>query len=218
MEKGEVFDFPETAKVGKVFAGLGWDVTDGAEVDIDVSAICLSQEGQELGAVFFGNTEDFGLEHSGDNVTGEGDGDDEVISADLDKIPAKVDQIFFVVNVYTKGKTFDQISNAYCRIYDSTGSELARYLLREGRNEKGLIISRLFREPGSRWGFQALGQFCRGTMWKDAVPEVRALVAKSAREFQAHRADSMASSMGARPSGVPARPPPSQDKKDCTVM
>jgi tellurium resistance protein TerZ len=196
-------------------------------VDVDVSAICLSQEGQELGAVFFGNTREFGLEHSGDNLTGEGDGDDEVISAELDRIPAKVGQIFFVVNIYTRGVTFDQVSNPYCRIFDGSGNELARYRLKEGRGEKGLVISRLFREPGSRWGFQALGQFCRGSMWKDAVPDVAALVGKPARAFQARSGSfPMEPSAGAGPS-VTVRPPApalvdgkkeSEVCADCAVM
>jgi tellurium resistance protein TerZ len=196
MEKGDVFDFPETAKMGKVFAGVGWDAVPGVTVDVDVSAICFSQDGRELGAVFFGNAREFGLEHSGDNDTGEGDGDDEVISAELDGIPAEVGEIFFVANVFG-GATFDQLSNPYCRLLDGSGAELVRYRLGEGRGEKGLIVSRLFREPGSRWGFQALGQFCRGSVWKDAVPEVAALVGKPATAFQA--------SPGAFPMGPPAQ-------------
>merc|ERR1719277_192960 len=246
MEKGDVCALPESSTVKKVFAGLGWDVAAGAEVDLDVSAVCLSREGQELGAVFFGNTEEFGLEHSGDNLDGEGDGDDEMISADLERIPPRVDQIVFVVNVYSNGVTFDQVSNAYCRIFDSSSTELARYMLREGRNERGLIISRLFREPGDRWGFQALGQFCRGKTWKDAVPDVVALVKKPATAFQvrsdtsttlggppaasfAPSAPPMSSFGGPYGGGGPgrpsaasasARPPPrpTDTKKDCAVM
>ncbi|CAK0893342.1 unnamed protein product [Prorocentrum cordatum] len=240
MEKGEVFALPESSSVKRVFAGLGWDVADGAEVDLDVSAVCLSKDGQELGAVFFGNTSEFGLEHSGDNLDGEGDGDDEVISADLERMDPRVDQIVFVVNIYSNGVTFDQVSNAYCRIFDGSNNELARYLLREGRNERGLIISRLFREPGDRWGFQAVGQFCRGKTWKDAIPEVVALVKKPATAFQVRSDTSM--SLGGPPTasfqpsappasprphggGGPGRPsvqavppPPAGSKKDCAVM
>ncbi|CAK0844033.1 unnamed protein product [Prorocentrum cordatum] len=197
MEKGEVFGLPETGSLGQVFAGLGWDVASGdeVEVDLDVSAICFSKEHRELGAVFFGNDEDFGLKHSGDNLTGEGDGDDEVISADLAKIPPNVEQIVFVVNIYTNGVTFGQVSNAYCRIFDSSGAELAR-------SERGLIISRLFREPGDRWGFQALGQFCRGKTWKDAVPEVLALAKKPATAFQVRSESTM--SLDSIPTGTAA--------------
>lgn len=248
MEKGGVVDFPETATLGQVYAGLGWDVsaTASEEIDLDVSAVCFSKDGRELGAVFFGNTEDFGLVHSGDNLDGAGEGDDEVISADLENIPPNVDQIFFVVNVYTNGVTFGQVSNAYCRIFDCDGVEMARYLLREGQGERGLIISRLFRVPGNRWGFQALGQFCRGKTWKDAIPDVTALVRRPATDFQFGGSSTMSfadstgvaswtmpaasapptgSHAGAGWAGEPGRPsvtavPPQQggQKKDCTVM
>mmetsp|Transcript_46928 Transcript_46928/g.84622 ORF Transcript_46928/g.84622 Transcript_46928/m.84622 type:complete len:202 (-) Transcript_46928:29-634(-) len=156
----------------------------GGEVDLDVSAVMLNKDAKVMGAVFFGQTEGWGFEHSGDNLTGEGDGDDEVIHANLANVPADVEQIFFVVNVYTSGVSFDKVSNAYCRIFDSTGEELARYVLREGRGERGLVIARFFREPGMRWGFQAVGKFCRGQTWKDSVPEIEPLARFNARQMQ----------------------------------
>eukprot|EP00441_Pelagodinium_beii_P019766 CAMPEP_0197655024 /NCGR_PEP_ID=MMETSP1338-20131121/39202_1 /TAXON_ID=43686 ORGANISM="Pelagodinium beii, Strain RCC1491" /NCGR_SAMPLE_ID=MMETSP1338 /ASSEMBLY_ACC=CAM_ASM_000754 /LENGTH=377 /DNA_ID=CAMNT_0043230587 /DNA_START=8 /DNA_END=1141 /DNA_ORIENTATION=- len=176
MEKGSVVCLPRSNLLGQVNAGLGWDVSpEVGEVDLDVSAVFFSKEGRMLGAVFFGNTEDFGCVHSGDNLTGEGEGDDEVISADFSLIPDSVQQIFFVVNIYSNGVTFEKVSNAYCRLLDSSGVELARYALQEGRGERGLVIARMMREPGARWGFQALGQFCKGRTWKDSVPELQSL-------------------------------------------
>eukprot|EP00440_Ansanella_granifera_P001255 gb/GFBE01001351.1/.p1 GENE.gb/GFBE01001351.1/~~gb/GFBE01001351.1/.p1 ORF type:complete len:401 (+),score=102.13 gb/GFBE01001351.1/:1-1203(+) len=187
MEKGSMVNLPPSNSLGTISAGLGWDVCQSAgaeDVDLDVSAVCFSREGKLLGAVFFGNTEDFGLFHSGDNLTGEGDGDDEVIHADLNSIPATVEQIFFVVNVYSQHVTFEQVSNAYCRIFDSSGEELARYVLQEGRGQRGLIMARMVREAGGRWGFQALGKFCHGTMWKDSVQDMSRLACMSVRELQ----------------------------------
>lgn len=184
MEKGSVMDLPDTNTLGVIAAGLGWDVMSGGDVDLDVSAVMLNKDGKTMGAVFFGQTEGWGFQHSGDNLTGEGDGDDEVIHADLAHVPADVEQIVFVVNVYTKGISFDKVSNAYCRIFDASGEELARYVLREGRGERGLIIARLFREPGGRWGFQAIGKFCRGQTWKDSVPEIEPLARFNARQMQ----------------------------------
>jgi len=186
MEKGAVFDLPETSSLGQIAACLGWDVspTAGKDVDLDVSAVFFSKEGKPVGAVFFGNTEEFGFQHSGDNLTGEGDGDDEMIIANLQTVPREVEQIFFVVNVYTQNVTFGQVFNAYCRILDSSNNELARYVLREGKNERGLIIARLFREPGDRWGFQALGKFCRGQTWKDSIRDMQPIVQMSARAVQ----------------------------------
>jgi len=183
MEKGGVLDLPQT--MGKITVGLGWDTDDG-EVDLDVSAILLDRNGNDVEAVFFGRLEcdEHGIFHSGDNLTGEGDGDDEVITADLEGVPEDVQQIFFVVNIYTNGVSFEQVENAYCRIFDRTRAEFARYILREGRGKRGLIIARLFREPGERWGFQALGQFCRGKTWKDAVEDMAPLVRTSAQTLQ----------------------------------
>jgi len=177
MEKGSVVALPQSNMLGQVSAGLGWDVSpELGEADLDVSAVFFSKEARVLGAVFFGNTEDFGFAHSGDNLTGEGEGDDEVISADLSSIPDSVQQVFFVVNIYSNSVTFDKVSNAYCRLVDSSGMELARYALREGQGERGLVMARMVREPGARWGFQALGQFCKGRTWKDSVPELQRLV------------------------------------------
>ncbi|CAE7292609.1 terZ [Symbiodinium natans] len=188
MEKASVVDLPQAASCGAVQACLGWDVCPdaGVDVDLDVSAVVVGSDGCVKGAVFFGELQGWALTHSGDNLTGEGDGDDEVITANLQDIPVDIHQIVFIVNVYTRGVTFEKVSNAYCRILDSSGEEMARYVLREGRGERGLIMARLFRENGAgeRWGFQALGSFCRGQTWKDSVPEIQALAKKSARELQ----------------------------------
>merc|ERR1712216_649852 len=73
---------------------------------------------------------------------------------------------------------------AYCRLFDGSANELARYQHKQGGHESGLIIARLFREPGARWGFQALGSFSKATIWKDAVPDMAAIFRKSPRELQ----------------------------------
>lgn len=81
--------------------------------------------------------------------------------------------------------TFDRVQSAYCRICDNEGAELARYVLREARGESGLLIARLFREPGvRRWGFQAVGTFCKGNTWKDSVNDMRKLCQTGARTLQ----------------------------------
>merc|ERR1712008_228850 len=101
-----------------------------------------------------------------------GDGDDEQIIVQLQQVGAVVQQIFFVVNIYTKGKTFRQVTNPFCRVVDEVSqSELCRYSLRDcaGHNN-GLLIARLVREAGGRWGFHALGLPCHGTMYKDSLP------------------------------------------------
>merc|ERR1712232_620411 len=101
MEKGTVFDLP--SDLGRITVGLGWDVDDG-EVDLDVSAVLLDAATQFLEAVFFGRleSEEHGIKHTGDNLTGEGDGDDEQIVLNLDSIGPRVQMVYFVVNIYTK--------------------------------------------------------------------------------------------------------------------
>jgi len=174
MEKGGVMDLPQD--LGRVTVGLGWDVDDGA-CDVDVSAVLLDGAGRDLEAVFFGRLEsvEHGITHTGDNLTGEGDGDDEQIVVDLARIGPAVQQVYFVVNIYTQNRTFAQVANPYCRIVeDAGGSELCRYRLREAGGESGLIIAKVAREAGGRWGFHALGLPCRGRTYKDSLPHIRA--------------------------------------------
>ncbi|CAJ1382988.1 unnamed protein product [Effrenium voratum] len=226
MEKASVLDLPQAHSMGKVCAGLGWDVSPrvGVDVDLDVSAVLLDAGAEALGAVFFGQLEGWAFKHSGDNLTGEGAGDDEVIEVNLVDIPAQVEQAFFVVNVYTRGVTFEQIDRAYCRIFDSSGEELARFVLQDGRGECGLIIGRLFREfagDAARWGFQALGSFCKGQTWKDSVAAIKALARRSPKELQT-RSGTMSFPSRAEPAApapVPAPAPAEAPKSSaCAVM
>eukprot|EP00931_Biecheleriopsis_adriatica_P094633 TRINITY_DN6825_c0_g1_i1.p1 TRINITY_DN6825_c0_g1~~TRINITY_DN6825_c0_g1_i1.p1 ORF type:complete len:510 (+),score=107.63 TRINITY_DN6825_c0_g1_i1:35-1531(+) len=175
MEKGGVLDLPKD--MGKITVGLSWDVDDG-EADLDVSAILLDAEGNMLEAVFFGRLESVqhGITHMGDNLTGEGEGDDEQIKADLNMIGPDCQQVFFVVNIYDQSKTFSCVANPCARIVeDSSESEWCRFNLNEAGNDNGLIIAKIAREAGGRWGFHALGVPCRGTMYKDTLPEVQRL-------------------------------------------
>mmetsp|Transcript_87957 Transcript_87957/g.174580 ORF Transcript_87957/g.174580 Transcript_87957/m.174580 type:complete len:381 (-) Transcript_87957:98-1240(-) len=172
MEKGSVVDLPKTADMRKVVAGLGWDTSAG-DVDLDVSVVLVDQGGGHVETVFFGNLEYAGVTHSGDNLTGEGGGDDETIALELDKIPSNVQQAIFVINIYTNGKSFAEVANPYCRVISKDGDEFCRYQLSEAGSEQGLVVARLFRDAGGgRWSFQAAGMPCRGRTWKDSMPTV----------------------------------------------
>mmetsp|Transcript_94590 Transcript_94590/g.282497 ORF Transcript_94590/g.282497 Transcript_94590/m.282497 type:complete len:417 (-) Transcript_94590:42-1292(-) len=184
MEKGAVVDLPRSEDIKQVIAGLGWDTLKG-DVDLDVSAVLFDASGKHRDAIFFGNLEGHGLHHSGDNLTGEGAGDDETIVMDLEVVPDWVRQVFFCVNIYTNGTSFERVANPYCRMMDASGTELARYELKEAGKHNGLIIARLFRDGrGARWGFQAIGTFCRGRTWKDSVTEMAQVFAKSPQQLQ----------------------------------
>jgi len=174
MEKGGVLDLPQG--LGQITVGLGWDVDEG-ESDLDVSAVLMDHNGTDVEAVFFGRleSEGHGIQHTGDNLTGEGDGDDEQIVVNLDQIGNSIQQVFFVVNIYTPHRSFAQVAEPFCRVIDnSSGAELCRYALRDAGSESGLIIAKIAREAGGRWGFHALGLPCRGRTYKDSTSQLRA--------------------------------------------
>merc|ERR1711879_561733 len=171
---GGVLDLPQG--LGQITVGLGWDVDEG-ECDLDVSAVLMDGDGKDVEAVFFGRleSEHHGIQHTGDNLTGEGEGDDEQIIVNLDQVGSSIQQVFFVVNIYTPHRTFAQVAEPFCRVVDnSTGAELCRYALRDAGSESGLIIARIAREAGGRWGFHALGLPCRGRTYKDSTTQLRA--------------------------------------------
>jgi tellurium resistance protein TerZ len=225
MEKGGVLDMPQD--LNAITVGLGWDVNDG-EVDIDVSAVLMTPDGTEVETVFFGNLTSVkhGIEHTGDNLTGAGDGDDEQIIVGLDKIGPAVQQVIFVVNIYTPRKSFVQVANPYCRAVDnSSGSELCRYSLREAGNGNGLIVSKLAREAGNRWGFHALGLPCSGRTYKDSMAAIRQVCHQDTRRLMAHSMSTVSEfPTGTAASRPPAgtslsQPPPAgSSNKDCVLQ
>ena len=152
-----------------VSVGLGWDVrsTTGDDFDLDASALGLDPNHRIVADeyfVFFNNTSspDGSIVHQGDNLTGEGEGDDEVINVDLPSVPATVDSIVFPVSIYdaeTRGQSFGQVRNAFIRVVDqANGNELARYDLSEDAStETAMVFGELYRN-GAEWKFRAIGQ------------------------------------------------------------
>ncbi|MFD8724947.1 tellurium resistance protein TerD [Streptomyces sp. Ag109_O5-1] len=151
-----------------VMIGLGWDArsTTGAPFDLDASAL-LCQGGRVLGDewfVFYNQLKspEGSVEHTGDNLTGEGEGDDESILVDLPKVPETCDKIVFPVSIHMadeRGQTFGQVSNAFIRVVNQAdGQELARYDLSEDAStETAMIFGELYRYQGE-WKFRAVGQ------------------------------------------------------------
>uniref|UniRef100_A0A7S1Q8N6 TerD domain-containing protein n=1 Tax=Alexandrium catenella TaxID=2925 RepID=A0A7S1Q8N6_ALECA len=184
MEKGSVVDLPRTSHVKTIKTALGWDTSSG-KVDLDVSAVLLDGNHKEWDCIFFGKQHGQGLTHSGDNLTGAGEGDDEVITVNLEQVPKRVEQIILVINIYTKGKSFALVANPYCRVLAANGDELCLYKLNEAGDKEALIIARLFREyGGERWGFQALGIPCIGQTWKDSMPHIKQAACVDVRTLQ----------------------------------
>merc|ERR1712107_339816 len=100
----------------------------------------------------------FGVSHSGDSLAGSSQTDDEALQMDLTQVPSRVDQIFMLLTI--ANGTFQNVKSAYARVCDQDTRQLARYSVTGRRVESGLIVGRLVREPGKRWGFQAVGKYC----------------------------------------------------------
>jgi tellurium resistance protein TerD len=153
--------------------GLGWDVraTDGAAFDLDGVAFLLNQSGKvrsDADFIFYNNAKsaDGSVQHSGDNRTGAGEGDDETLSIDLTKVPADVDRIVLAVTIHegdVRRQNFGQVSRAFIRcINAANNSEIARYDLSEdGSTESAMIFGEVYRN-GADWKFRAVGQGFNG--------------------------------------------------------
>ncbi|MGW6916798.1 TerD family protein [Kitasatospora sp. NPDC054939] len=152
----------------QVQIGLGWDArsTTGAPFDLDASAL-LCSGGRVLGDeyfVFYNNLKspEGSVEHQGDNLTGDGDGDDETVIVNLDLVPAQVDKVVFAVSIYdaeARLENFGQVRNAYIRVVNTVdGQEIARYdLTEDASSETAMIFGELYRYAGE-WKFRAVGQ------------------------------------------------------------
>lgn len=163
----------EAPGMTKVLVGLGWDTrsTDGVDFDLDASAFLLKADGKvraDSDFIFYNQLKsvDGSVEHTGDNRTGAGDGDDEAIKVDLSKVPADIDKIAFTVTIHeaeSRKQNFGQVSNAFIRIVNQdNNSEVARYDLAEDASiETAMIFAELYRH-GSEWKFRAVGQGFRG--------------------------------------------------------
>jgi len=162
--------------------GLGWDAVKKRglfgrkeqAVDLDASAMLFDRSGRLVDQVWFQQlrSTDGALQHTGDNTTGAGDGDDESIVVDLPKLDPVVSTIVFVVNSFT-GQDFSQIENAYCRLVDSTSgdAELARYELTGSGSHNGQIMAKVVRD-GAGWSMTAIGAVANGRTFRDLVPAV----------------------------------------------
>ncbi|MFE5581203.1 MULTISPECIES: TerD family protein [Kitasatospora] len=166
---GNVSLSKEAPGLSAVIVGLGWDVrtTTGADYDLDASALLCNALGKVVSDqhfVFFNNlrSPEGSVEHSGDNLTGGGDGDDEQIKVDLSRVPADVAKVVFPVSIYdadARLQNFGQVRNAFIRIVNqANGQEIARYDLSEDAStETAMVFGELYRN-GAEWKFRAIGQ------------------------------------------------------------
>ncbi len=166
--------------LSRVRMGLGWDAAKkkglfGSRrqtIDLDASALLFDAAGSLVDQVWFQqlNSKDGSVHHTGDNLTGAGEGDDESIQVDLSRLPATVNSLVFTVNSFT-GQNFSQIENAYCRLLDETAgdTELARYDLTGSGQHTAQIMAKVSRD-GAGWSMTALGIPASGRTFHDLLP------------------------------------------------
>jgi tellurium resistance protein TerD len=166
---GNVSLTKEAPGLTAALVGLGWDArtTTGDDFDLDASALMVDSNSRIISDqhfIFFNNlrSPDGSVEHTGDNLTGEGEGDDEAIKINLASVPAEVDKIVFAVSIYdadNRRQSFGQVRNAFIRVMNAADStELARYDLSEDAStETAMIFGELYRN-GAEWKFRAVGQ------------------------------------------------------------
>jgi tellurium resistance protein TerZ len=177
---------PEGGTLTHVRMGLGWDAVTKKglfggrktqSIDLDASAVLYAADGSVVDQVWFSQlkSKDGSVLHSGDNLTGEGEGDDESITVHLDRVPTAVTQLVFLVNSFT-GQNFSQIENAFCRLVDeTTGQEIARYELTGSGTHTAQVMAKVARD-GSGWSMTAIGLIASGRTFKELLPAIQGVL------------------------------------------
>jgi tellurium resistance protein TerZ len=184
LQKGQALSLTKNdgGALTRVRLGLGWDAVAGkrglfgmkkeADVDLDASAIFFDAASQPIDYVWFNQlrSKDGSAQHQGDNLTGAGEGDDEVIRIDLSAVHQAVAQIVFVISSYSR-QTFDNVQNAFCRVVDDSTAgapEVARYQLTESGPHTAMVMAKVSRS-GAGWTFTAIGERANGRTVQDLV-------------------------------------------------
>ncbi|WP_371612174.1 TerD family protein [Streptomyces clavifer] len=165
--------------LSQVKMGLGWEPAfRGKDIDLDASVIAFGPNRNHLDSCYFGKLSilNGAVKHSGDNLTGEGAGDDEVIVVDLGRIPADATGLVFTVNSFT-GQKFTEVAKAYCRLIDAaTGEELVRFDLTGAEPQTGVFMAKLIKQFSGEWEMTAMGEFVKSRTVRGMVkPAAKAL-------------------------------------------
>jgi len=181
LEKGQRINLEKDGggQLTSIFMGIGWDpARSGDDIDLDASVVMLDANKNEVDAVWYQklDSSDRSIHHTGDNLTGDGDGDDEIIEVDLNRVSANVKTLVFTVTNFS-GHKFRELENTYGRIVDRTnGQEIAKYVLsgEAVRNNKhtAVIIATVYRHNGG-WKMRATGEFCKGKTYKKIMSTVK---------------------------------------------
>ncbi len=172
LSKGEKIDLrKECPDLDEIFVGLGWDVNKGfgSDYDLDASVYLIGEDGRSLrpqNKVYYGHKQESGIKHLGDNLTGEGEGDDEVVEISLNRLDPRVSRLAFTVDIYQakqRRQQFSKVRNSYIRIVNKrTGKELLRYDLgNDFGKETAVVVGEIYRYKGS-FKFNAIGMGFEG--------------------------------------------------------
>lgn len=192
LSKGQTISLAKTADSGlsKVFMGLGWDPVQkksgflgrlmgggSDEIDLDASVILFDASKTPVDVVWFSQltSQDGSIQHGGDNLTGEGDGDDEVIYVNLAALPSNISHLVFTVNSF-RGQTFNEVENAFARLVDDTSDkEICRYTLTEQGSHTGVVMASISKQSDG-WHLTAHGRPCNGRTAKDLASDAQAVI------------------------------------------
>jgi tellurium resistance protein TerZ len=190
LQKGQKISLEKESGGGltRIIMGLGWDAAgakkggmlgglfgggDNDSIDLDASCLLFDESGNMVDAVWFRQlrSKDGSIQHTGDNRTGEGAGDDEQIKVDLSALPATVKSLVFTVNNYT-GQDFSQVANAFCRIVNgANNSEIARYDLSCQGSHSAMIMAKVYRH-NNEWKMHAIGEVGQGRTFEQLLPQI----------------------------------------------
>lgn len=190
MTKGQKISLSKDGgSLTRVKMGLGWDPVSSPkkglfkrsapekQIDLDASVVLLDDNRQVVDTVWFRQlrSKDGSVQHTGDNLTGAGDGDDESILVDLSSVPQNVSVLAFTVNSFS-AQGFGEVANAFCRVVDeTTGEEFARYDLSAQGSHSALVIAKVYRHSGE-WKMAALGDPGAGKTVTEILPLVQQVV------------------------------------------
>lgn len=172
--------------LSRISLGVGWDVATGmlgglfgggGSIDLDASCLVFDGSGNVVDTVWFRQlvSKDGAIRHSGDNLTGEGDGDDESIAVDLTRLSSNAETLVLTVNSF-RGQTFAKVKNAFARVVDAgTNRELARFDISDAGPHTGAILASLKRDGGA-WTFKALGERATGQTVQDLASLAKRLI------------------------------------------
>lgn len=177
LTKGQNVSLSKTdPSLKKVLIGLGWDAraTDGADFDLDASVFMCGENGKVVSDnyfIFYNNLRSpcGSVEHTGDNLTGDGDGDDETIIVDLEKVPSNIKSVFVTVTIHdaeARKQNFGQVSDAFVRLVNyENNQEVVRFDLSEDYStETAMVFGEVYRHNGE-WKFRAIGQGYSGGLY-----------------------------------------------------